>query len=315
MAKKIQKDEDLKHYATVFAAKQKMETLKSAIYDFNLWWKPKVIEAMIWPIPVAVKPTAENVPWMPALEYIEFETVTGEEAIALAAQALINFYRYPEDPALNIRRWAGFVLIAENFREDMLLAIENINTLKTELMMILSVIPDGSRPIVLKKTFPREHILAAYRHIHAASKQVRTLAFTWQGKVPKNTPISKEKIIEQLLIEQQTAIDNEDNTTKTIREKEIALITSLADDSKLIERKSYAPSPRLLGFYCDSQQKTGVADIMNQAPLPFFMAQDKMPEIKPLNNWSIEQEKPKSGKQSLDYYPILPRLRIFTYFG
>ncbi len=313
MALKKQKEEDLKHYATLFAAKQKMAAIKEHIRAFNVWWQPKVLEAKVWPLPVAAKPSAENVPWMPALEHIEFETLTGQKAIEETALALINFYRYPEDPALNIRRWAGFVLLGAQFRAEMLHYIEQINILKTELMDILSVIPDGSRPVVLKKTFPGEHILAAYRHIHTATQDVRTLAFTWQGKVPKNNPILKQKLIEQLLQEQQTAIDHEDATTASIRAKEIELISSLSDNIRLIERKLYAPSPRLLAFYCNSQQKTGVADVMNQAPLPFFMAQDVQPEIKPLNPWSIDQEKPKSGKQSLSYDVLLPRLRVFTY--
>lgn len=300
------------HAGTIYSAKKKMAEIKAALNQFNEWWPTQANDAEVWPLPVPKRKSIENVPWLPSLETITFDRATGEEAITLAMHALINFHRYPEDPALNIRRWPGYVLLCEDARVLMIEHIKAINHLKSELQEILSVIPNGSISLVLKKTFPGEHILAAYRHIHFADLDVRSLAFTWQGKSPKNKIIDRDQLISQLQDELSMATSDGNLSDAAIREKEITAIESLPPGEKLIERKTFAPSPRLMAFYHFSNKPSGTADEMSHAPLPFFMAQSVKPEIVPLSFWSINDNKNDgSGKKQQSYQLFLPRLNLY----
>jgi hypothetical protein len=108
------------------------------------------------------------------------------------------------------------------------------------------------------------------------------------------------------------AISDGNLSDAAIREKEITAIESLPASEKLIERKTFAPSPRLMAFYHFSNKPSGTADEMSHAPLPFFMAQSVKPEIVPLSFWSINDNKSDgSGKKQQSYQLFLPRLNLY----
>jgi hypothetical protein len=309
----MSKDESsLAHYAPLYAAKQKMAEIKAAINDFNHWWQPHVTTSRVWALPVAEKKGHYNVSWMPALDQIAFETSYHPQSVDVIATALINFHRYPNDPALNIRRWPGYVVLPAVFGTEMRQRLSEINHDKDELKEIISVIPDGSRPLALRKTFPGEHILAAYRHIHCAQQACAALTFTWQGKNPKNTAITRERLVATLENELKECARNGELTAATQREQEITILSELADDARLVQRTQFAPSPRLIAFYQTPTKSDSTGDEMAHAPLPYFMAQDEIPKIIPLPQWENTGITANSGRKALSYELILPRIRIFS---
>jgi hypothetical protein len=304
--------QSLAHHAPLFAAKQKMEQIKTSIRAFNHWWPDYVISSKVWPLPVAEKSGHGNVSWLPALDQIDFETIEHPAAVDAIKDALINFHRFPNDPALNIRRWPGYVVLRAAVADEMRQRLSEINLQKDELQQILSVIPDGTRPIALRKTFPGEHILAAYRHIHCAQQSCDALTFTWQGKLPKNKPIERDKLIQMLRDEIKDCFVDSDLSGAAQREKEIGILNELSSSIKLVERKLFAPSPRYVAFYDRPLKAGGKGDEMGHAPLPYFMAQDTIPNLIDLPMWSNTGNSTSNGRKSLDYAVILPRIRIYA---
>jgi hypothetical protein len=220
---------------------------------------------------------------------------------------LINFSRHPKDPALNIRRFPGYVLFPSSQAETLKQQLEAINLLKNELIQVLSVIPDGSRMNVLPKAFPGEHILLAYRNIHYyIGNDIRRLAFGWQGKFPKNIPITRQKIAERLAQERHYHAEKGNDLGVQFCERDEVRLQALLPETELVERKLFAPSPRLrvLGSQTDKPS------LVIQAALPLFVAQDELPIVKPLTDYHLEEQQQKALKKN-SYLPFIERHRIF----
>lgn len=300
------------HSGIIYSAKKKMNELKSACYNFNDWWPNHLLEIRIWPLPVSEKPTDLNIPWAPALDTITFETLSDDQAIAAAKHSISNFYRNSNDPALNIRRFPGFVRLELSARFEMIERINHINQIKHELREIIGLIPDGTRPVLLRKLWPGEHILAAYRAINYAADDVRLVHFTWQGRTPKNEKISYDQLVGLLTDEISEHLATNDILTASIRNNELQSIADLDKNTEFVVRKQLAPSPRMLAYYVHSVNRTGVADIMIQCPIPFFFAQNFPSIIKSLPEWSRDNKK-NWGKKSDKYTLINPRLNIFLH--
>lgn len=295
------------HHAPIYHATQTMERLRLAIRAFNVWWLPLAVDARVYPLPVAAKATDANMPWLPALEDITFETLNGGDAFPVASNALINFHRYPQDPALNIRRWPGFVVLPASVRALMIEYLTGINALKSELQETLSVIPSSSRTLVIRKTFPGEHILAAYRHIHFADEDVAHLSFTWLGKSPKNEAVDKKALLQRLAEDRAISVEMGDFSRAAIIDIDMARIKSVAEDL-LVERLLHAPAPRLATFLSGQEDNTKYHALM-QAPLPFFMAQSTRPFVRDLPSWSASEVKSRAGANR--YIAVVERLGIF----
>ncbi len=295
------------HLPTVYAAKKVMQQLKLALRAFNDWWPTLAHHASVSPLPVTENTQPEYVPWLPALTDIQFETLKGEDAIEIIRHELINFSRHPNDPALNIRRFPGYVFLPSAQADKLAQELGEINRLKTQLMDILSVIPDGSRVMVLPKAFPGEHILLAYRHIHAYTAQdVRRLAFGWQGKFPKNIAISRQQIREKLQQEEQHHIAEGNVLAANFCQQDLLRLDALPADTSLVERKLFAPSPRLRLLNAATDKPA----LVIQAALPLFVAQDRMPLIKPLGFYRLADQQKKELKKT-DYLPFIERHRVF----
>lgn len=295
------------HLPTIYAAKKIMKQLKQALAEFNAWWPEQVTNAVVFPLPVSENTQPNYVPWLPALTDITFDTQIGEEAITTTRYALSNFSRHPDDPALNIRRYPGVITLPSAQADGLMAHIAHINHLKNELIQVLSVIPDGSRASVLPKAFPGEHILLAYRNIHGyVNNDVRRLAFGWQGKFPKNIAITREAIKEKLMQERQHHEDTGNVGALLFCDQDLEKLEQLAGEAQLVERKLFAPSPRLrvLGAQKDKPA------LVIQAALPLFMAQDKQPLMKPLEAYHLEAQQQKNLKKN-EYVPFIERHRIF----
>lgn len=294
------------HHGVVYQAKQHMEHLHLLLAQFNQFWVPLAQSAIIYPLPVAQKDSPLNVPWLPSLDQIEFETLNGQSAIDVATHAVSNFKRYPEDAALNIRRWPGFVRLPKTAHLELTEKLNLINQTKNALKTVIGALPDGSRPLVLKKTFPGEHILAAYRHIHHSPQDVDTLSFTWVGKTAKNTPIDKTEVINRLEVERDK-LDADDISAIARINQEIDLVHNT--HQSLIERKRHAPSPQLAVFFSNSASKKQW-DMLVPLSLPFFIAQDHEPDFNGLPFWNNEET--KKGSRSVKYQAIIERAGIFV---
>jgi hypothetical protein len=296
------------HQSPIFAAKQIMNELRAEIKDFNAWWVPLAIDCRVYPLPVPAKETDTNMPWLPSLDEIRFDTINGVDALNIAESALINFHRHPQDPALNIRRWPGYVRLPASSRLRMVEYLTKINQLKDALKDALSVIPDGSRPVVLKKTFPGEHILAAYRHIHFADFNVEHLSYTWVGKTAKNTIVDKTDLLEKLRSDKSIRIEDQDLVGAEMIDKEINKVLSI-DALDLVKRKRHAPSPQLAVFSTNKTENSKW-DMLMQAPLPFFIAQDEAMFVRDLPSWSSKDT--NNGLRSAQYDPVVMRHHVFS---
>lgn len=295
------------HLPTVYSAKKCMKQLKEALAEFNAWWPNWVTMAQVSPLPVTENTLPEYVPWLPALTDITFDTQVGDSAIETTRQALINFSRHPSDPALNIRRFPGVVFFPSAQAESLMQYLDRINALKNELIKILSVIPDGSRASVLPKAFPGEHILLAYRNIHGyAGNDIRRLAFGWQGKFPKNIPISRQEIRDKLVQERQHHGEQGNTLGVQFCDQDLLTLQDLSEDIELVERKLFAPSPRLRVLGAQKDKPV----LVIQAALPLFIAQDALPIIKSLDSYHLEDQQKKLLKKT-EYLPFVARHRVF----
>jgi hypothetical protein len=297
----------LMHHAPIYHATQTMDRLRLAIRAFNEWWLPLAVGGRVYPLPVAAKTSDANMPWLPALEDITFDTLHGGDAYPVIANSLINFYRYPQDPALNIRRWPGFVVLPVSARALMIEHLTGINALKSELQETLSVIPSSSRTLVVRKTFPGEHILAAYRHIHYAEEDVAHLSFTWLGKSPKNEAVDKSQLLQRLAEDRAISVETGDLGWAAIIDNDIMRVHSVPE-ALLVERRMHAPAPRLATFM-DGQVDNSKYHALMQAPLPFFMAQHATPFVRDLPSWSASEVKSRAGANR--YAAVIERLGIF----
>lgn len=297
----------LMHHAPIYHAKQIMDRLRLAIRLFNDWWLPLAVDGRVYLLPVAAKTSDANMPWLPALEDITFDTLHGGDAYSVVANALINFHRHPQDPALNIRRWPGFVVLPESVRLTMIEHISAINALKSELQTTLSVIPSSSRTLVIRKTFPGEHILAAYRHIHYADYDVAHLSFTWLGKSPKNEAVDKSQLLQRLAEDRVISVETGDLGWAAMIENDILRVHAVPE-ALLVERRLHAPAPRLATFM-DGQVDNSKYHELIQAPLPFFMAQSGRPFVRDLQPWSANEVKSQAGANR--YVAVVERLGVF----
>lgn len=294
------------HQGIVYSAKKTMQALREQLHAFNQFWPPIAQQAIIYPLPVPQKPSPINVPWLPALDQITFDTLSSQQAIDVATHAIASFTRHPEDPALNIRRWPGFIRLPFSAINELSSHLNTINATKDELKTIISELPDGSRPLVLKKTFPGEHILAAYRHVHFSPQTVKTLSFTWVGKTAKNTPIDKAEVIARLEVERDK-LEPDDMVGLARIERELCAV--IDTKAALIERKQHAPSPQLAVFFDDGKFKKQW-DMLVPLSLPFFIAQDHEPDFNGLPFWSNEET--KKGSRSGKYQAVIERAGIFV---
>lgn len=308
---KINTKAAVNHEPVMRAAGEKMIELKDRLAEFNAWWPDYVLDAKLWPLPVPQKDTADSAPWLPSLDSFSFPELDTADSINLAEFALGNFKRQPGDAALNIRRYPGVVILKEKVRFEMIALLEHINQEKTNLKHLLSDIPKRTLSKLLNRHFPGEHILAAYRHVHYTDQDVQRIQFAWQGRSPKTRIIERDALVSYL--KERLAELKTHGTEQLIyqRENELQHVLSLPNADTIVERRPAAPTPKTLVYHEFSVNMPGVPDITNQAPLPFFLAQDRLPDISPLPQWSIEQYSPR-GRKEKDYQPLIERLRLFS---
>jgi hypothetical protein len=290
-----------------FHATLAMDKLVAALHEFKAFVVDYAVDACVYQLPVSEKDSDLNVPYLPSLDVIEFERFLGADGISMAASSICNLQRYPSDPALNIRRWPGFVRFDASVRDVMVDKISFINQLKDDLAGAMECFPLGaSRTNAAKRLFPAIHLLAAYRHIHCASVDVTHLGFTWLGKSPKNVSIDKVNLMTRLLNMQSVAGLHGDDAMVGFIEQELALLADYPEHL-LVQRKVHAPSPRLAVFF---DQRISSPEMLIQAPLPFFIAQNDPPSIHHLPFFYADQV--HKGNSDDKYLPLVPRLGVFA---
>lgn len=273
-------------------------------HEFNEVWKPKVVAAQVWCLPV--KDTAQTA------AVITPEKMEGATAVAMAERAILQFETVGTQHPGTVMRlpgWIGVdssVLAAAQIANQARQAFLHVLAIETQ-KVDLKTMSKGKyarallkRPVVLKQI---------ERRIQVFDGIPRRILFTWAGNTaaPEKVPVGV--IIEKLQIQLEEAIQAEDIPREQQRQVELKSISNLPEDAVLHRYRRIAPHPRVMLYF----GKEARYDAMPHANLPVFVIMDEKapwPRVDGLSSFYPEKAR-RQRADKLARISVIPRLDLY----
>lgn len=279
-----------------------MRELCSMVDSLNASWPDRLIEAVVFRIPVY--PDGQ-VP-----DRVEPERIDGQEAVDLCKKALRAFSRPRDQHPGSVMRLPGYVLLDRLLLDD----IDSVNAKKKHLQdTIKKHVPDPrARNAYCRKHFPGRVMLQVYRQIPTARSPLDSVSFTWSPGVQATRKLTQPEAIALL----SRRLESRADLSHTKRYKALRMAIdkahSVGPDAQFIVQKPHAPYPVATLF---KTRGRNAEKTMMPLSLPLFVGpgiNGKAAELGSLGTFDTAQRrKTRSDTKSSDmlFQPLYLRVR------
>ncbi len=274
------------------------DRLTESLEDFNTFWVSNAVCGQVWKLPLS--------PDGKALTRINPEPVHGDEALALAADAVRRLHRLPEQFPTTVFRLPGWVAVNADLRAT----VDTINAAKQHLRAVMRKIDQRRRAEIAAATLPGVSLLQAYRKIDFFDQTPVRLLWSWAGHTTAHRRIRAGEVaksIEDARRHRVTGMPPEEWQANL--DRELQVLSAFVPSTPLLYRRTIAPHPRVMVYLQPGPRYAA----MLHANLPLFFRAEKdkkLPDIDPLGPYDHDvRQKPRRDRRRL--IPLIERLDLY----